>query len=76
MKMTKPSYPGLFHYIHKAMADVEYPITRDALLELIADRQVMVDWETQAPVRSFIEPIRCDEFTCAADLYCKMIAFL
>lgn len=39
MKMTKPSYPGLFHYIHKAMADVEYPITKAALLEQIADRQ-------------------------------------
>ncbi len=74
MKMTKPSYPALFHYIHKQMADVAFPITKQALLEQIGDRQVFVDWTTQAPLRIFVEPIPQQSFSCAADFYCMMIA--
>ena len=44
MSMTKPAYPALFHYIQKRMADVTYPITKEALLSQIGDRTVFVDW--------------------------------
>lgn len=74
MKMTKPSYPALFHYIHRQIADVEFPTTKQALLERIGDRTVFVDWETQVPLRVFVEPIPQQTFQCAADFYCMMIA--
>ena len=76
MKMTKPAYPALFHYIQKQMADVAYPITKQALLEQIGEREVFVDWDVQVPLRTFIEPIRREGFSCAADFYCMLIAFL
>ena len=33
MSMTKPAYPALFHSIHRQLADVEYPITKEGLAE-------------------------------------------
>ena len=32
--MTKDAYPALFHYIHKAMALVDFPCTKAELLAL------------------------------------------
>ena len=74
--MTKDAYPALFHYIHKQIADVDFPISKARLLEIIGDRQVYVDWNTQIPLRSFVEPIPQQEFSCAADFYCMLIAAL
>ena len=58
------------------MSDVAYPITKTALLEQIGERMVFVDWETQAPLSAFIKPIQRESFSCAADFYCMLIAFL
>ena len=74
--MTKDAYPALLHYIHKQIADVDFPVSKARLLEIIGDRQVYVDWNTQIPLRSFVEPIPQQEFSCAADFYCMLIAAL
>lgn len=76
MSMTKPAYPALFHYMQKRMADVTYPITKEALLSQIGDRTVFVDWDVEVPLRTFIEPIQREAFSCAAEFYCMLIAFL
>ena len=72
--MTKDAYPALFHYIHKQIADIEYPISKKDMLKQIGDREVFVDWEQSVPLKNFIEPIPQEKFTCAADFYCMMIA--
>ena len=74
--MTKDAYPALFHYIHKQIADVDFPVSKARLLEIIGDRQVYVDWNAQVPLRSFVDPIPQQEFSCAADFYCMLIAAL
>lgn len=74
--MTKDAYPALFHYIHRAMADVEFPIEKEALLRQTGDRPVHADWNKTLPLRTFIEPINSDCFSCAADFYCRLIAAL
>ena len=74
--MTKDAYPALFHYIHKQIADVDFPVSKARLLEIIGDRQVYVDWNTQLPLRSFVDTIPQQEFSCAADFYCMLIAAL
>lgn len=74
--MTKEAYPALFHYIHRAMSDVEFPVEKEALLCRTGDRPVQVDWDKTLPLRSFIEPINSDSFSCAADFYCRLIAAL
>lgn len=72
--MTKEAYPAFFHYIHKQLADVDYPCTKAEILDKAGDRPVFTDWDTQVPLKAFIEPIPQQSFSCAADLYCMMIA--
>lgn len=74
--MTKDAYPALFHYLHKGIADVSFPITKGELLQRIGDRTVFVDWDKTVPLRVFVEPIPQDSFSCAADFYCMLIAAL
>lgn len=74
--MTKEAYPALFHYIHKGLVDVEFPATKKEVLDRIGDRKVFVDWESQLPLRTFVEPIPQESFSCAADFYCMLIAAL
>lgn len=72
--MSVNTYPALFHYIHKALADVTFPATKEEILLRIGQRTVYVDWDSQVPLRSFIEPIPQTCFDCAADFYCMLIA--
>lgn len=72
--MTKPSYPALFHFIHLAIADVDFPCTKEELLRKTQGRTVHTDWEAEAPLADFVQPVESREFSCAADFYCKLIA--
>ena len=74
--MTKEAYPALFHFIHRAMADVTYPVRREQVLALAGDREIHVDWETTVPLRELMKNVRAEEFSCACDFYCKLIASL
>ncbi|HAL11214.1 MAG TPA: hypothetical protein DCP22_02710 [Ruminococcaceae bacterium] len=72
--MTKDAYPALFHYIHKQIADVEFPTTKKDMLKQIEGRKVNVDWNQTVLLSDFVEPIPQESFSCAADFYCMMIA--
>ncbi|NLC39706.1 MAG: hypothetical protein GX763_02190 [Clostridiaceae bacterium] len=72
--MTKDSYPAYFHYIHKAMFDIDYPTTLDIVLEKAGDRLINVDWDEQLPFRELLSSMIKKEFSCAADFYCAFIA--
>ena len=74
--MTKDAYPALFHYIHKAIAKVDFPCAKAELLANAGEEPVYVDWGRSQPLRSLAAPIPSDHFTCAADFYCKLIASL
>ncbi len=72
--MTKDAYPALFHYIHRAMADVEFPASKLDILLKVGNRPVYVDWDKTLPLSTFIKPIPGGDFSCAADFYCRLIA--
>ena len=72
--MTKPSYPALFHYIQKALADVTYPATKQEILDMAGGNPVFTDWETSVPFSAFVKKIEKDQFSCASDFYCALIA--
>lgn len=74
--MTKDTYPGLFHFIHKSIADVAFPATKRHILEVAGERPVFVDWEQTVPLRRFVEPIGLESFSSAADFYSALIAFI
>ena len=72
--MTKPSYPALFHYIQKALADVAYPVTKQEILDKAGESPVFTDWETSVPLSAFVKKIKKEQFSCASDFYCALIA--
>lgn len=74
--MTKDAYPGLFHFIHKRMANISFPASKQQLLAAVGTAPVNVDWEKKVPLSVFIDPIKVEEFSCAADFYCALIAAL
>ncbi|MEA4971315.1 MAG: hypothetical protein VB051_12485 [Candidatus Pelethousia sp.] len=73
--MTKDAYPALFHFIHKNMAEIEFPSTKQHILDVAGERPISVDWNQTVPLKRFVEPIELESFSSAADFYCAMIAF-
>ena len=72
--MTKDAYPALFHFIHKQMYDITYPVTRTALLQIAGDRPVHTDWDQTVSFRELMENVKKDSFSCASDFYSALIA--
>lgn len=72
--MTKEVYPALFHYLQRAISDVEFPATKQEILSLAGERSVHVDWDQAVPLKTFVEPIKKESFSCAAEFYCQLIA--
>ena len=60
-------FKGMLHLLHKRMANVAYPISKQEILEQIGDEIVKVDMEHYLSVREIIAPIRQETFSCAAE---------
>ena len=73
-KMTKPCYPGLFHYIHRAISDVSFPVTKQELLIQAGGATVYTDWDKTCPLSELVAPIPDRLYSSAADFYCTLIA--
>jgi hypothetical protein len=58
------------------MRTVSFPIERTALLEQVGSVEIRTDWEKSAQMKTWIEPIGQDAFSCAADFYCALIAHM
>jgi hypothetical protein len=74
MTMTKDAYPAMFHFIHKNMADIDYPTTKQDILDKVGERQICIEWDQSVPLKVFVAPIGLEHFSCAAEFYCAMIA--
>ncbi|MCI8492614.1 MULTISPECIES: DUF5789 family protein [Anaerotruncus] len=72
--MTKDAYPAMFHFLHRQLADIQFPITKEQLLEQAGDRMVCTDWDRRTPLRELIEPVAVTEYSCAAQFYCALLA--
>ena len=62
-------FKGMLHLLHKRMANVAYPISKQE----IGDEIVKVDMEHYLSVREIIAPIRQETFSCAAEFYCALL---
>ena len=63
-------FKGMLHLLHKRMANVAYPISKQEILEQIGDEIVKVDMEHYLSVREIIAPIRQETFSCAYGAQC------
>ena len=59
-------FKGMLHLLHKRMADISYPVSKQEILEQIGDETVKVDADQYLSVREIIAPIRQETFSCAA----------
>ncbi len=57
------------HFITKALADVDYPISKAGLIGAVGSREVKVDWNEVRTMRQLIEPIKIERFDTAASLF-------
>jgi len=62
-------YVAMQHNITKALADVRYPIAKQALIELTGERKVQVDFEKVIPLKEIFVKMPLDTYSCAAELY-------
>lgn len=65
----KPKYyPATMHNIAKALAEVSYPITKEALIAQVGSKKVQVDFEEIVVFSDILEKMPLDRYTCAAEL--------
>lgn len=62
-------YVATQHNITQAIADVNYPITKSALLKQTGERIVQVDFDKRVPLKEIFEKLPLDAFSCAGELY-------
>lgn len=72
--MTKDAYPALFHFIHRQMQDISYPASLEGILKKAGEREVHTDWERTVKLRELLKTVKKQEFSCASDFYCALIA--
>lgn len=61
-------YPATMHNIAKALAEVEYPITKEALIAQVGAKQVKLDFDLTVVFSEILEKMPLDRYTCAAEL--------
>ena len=66
-------FKGMLHLLHKRMADISYPVSKQEILEQIGDETVKVDADQYLSVREIIAPTRQETFSCAAEFYCALL---
>jgi len=64
------------HFITKALADVDYPISKAQLIAKVGSREVQMDWDKKQTMKQLIEPLKVDKFETAAHLFYALVAGL
>ena len=63
----------MIHFLHKRMAKVDFPISKEEIISKIGEEKVKVDFESEKTVKEIIEPVKQDSFQCAAEFYCALL---
>ena len=74
--MAEKQFKGMIHLLHKRMDSIDYPITRDEILQRIGEEKVRVDFDKELTVREILEPVERQSFSCAAEFYCTLLGSL
>jgi len=72
--MEEKEYVISAHFITKALADINYPISKKELIEAVGNREVKVDWNEVKTIRELVEPIKIEKFETAASLFNSLVA--
>lgn len=62
-------YSAAQHNITKALADINYPVTKQKLIDKTGDRIVQMDFDKKIALKELWDQLPLDSFSCAAELY-------
>ncbi|MDR2163181.1 MAG: hypothetical protein LBO70_04475 [Clostridiales Family XIII bacterium] len=62
------------HYMHKAMAPVDYPTTKQEIVSQIGSETVRMGHDDYRTVEEIIAPLKKEKYDCACEFYCALFA--
>ena len=62
------------HYVVLAMRAVTFPVTKEALILQLGHISIPTSPQTTTPLRTILEKIPLNTFSCAAEFYCALNA--
>ena len=74
--MAEKEYVISAHFIAKALADVDYPISKNELIDKVGSKEIRMDWNKKKTMKQLIEPIKIESFETAASLFNSLVASL
>lgn len=74
--MVEKEYVISAHFITKALADIDYPISKRELIDAVGSKEIRVDWNEVKTMKQLIEPIKIESFETAASLFNSLVASL
>lgn len=66
-------FKGMLHLLHKRMADISYPVTKQEIIDQIGMEKVKTGENQYLTVSDIVQPIRQETFSCAAEFYCALL---
>ena len=75
-KMEGDAYAQDMHFLHKAISDITFPISKEDLLKIAGDRTYRDTRNTTKTVRELVEPFKREYFENAHQFYNSVIAYI
>ncbi len=66
-------FKGMLHLLHKRMADISYPVTKQEIIDQIGMEKVKTGENQYMTVSDIVQPIHQETFSCAAEFYCALL---
>lgn len=62
-------YSAAQHNITKAIAEINYPVTKKELIDLTGDTIIQMDFDKKIALKELWEKLPLDSFSCAGELF-------
>jgi hypothetical protein len=69
-------YLADMHFMHKAMAPIDYPVTKAEIIEKIGGEKIRTGHDVYQTVEELVAPLKKSEYSCACEFYCALFANL
>ena len=74
--MAEKYYLAGIHFVTKALAKVDYPITKKDLIKQVGSKKIQWDFAEKKTMAELIKPIKIDSFESAAAFFNALVSTL
>lgn len=67
--MADKPYMAGQHHFHKAIAEIEWPCSKEEFIQKVGHKEVPVDWNQKKTIKELVEKIEIEYFENAAAFY-------